>query len=154
VAIHQYSATGQVPGVAGNVDLNACIWPLSTLLPEEVELDANQNAMLSDIHAALPIISALYQQLAGPDAVFPDFPGWPTWPGGTNEKLSLLDYLRRSNVQTYQALLDVQDVATKLAALPAGTPVAGAAVALSDADVQRIADALAASIAQRLNPAA
>lgn len=32
VAIHQFSATGQVPGISGHVDLNQAIWPVPQLV--------------------------------------------------------------------------------------------------------------------------
>lgn len=32
VSMHQYSATGQVPGIEGNCDLNQTIWPMSRLI--------------------------------------------------------------------------------------------------------------------------
>jgi GH25 family lysozyme M1 (1,4-beta-N-acetylmuramidase) len=31
VAVHQHSATGQIPGINGNVDLNHALWPLDRL---------------------------------------------------------------------------------------------------------------------------
>ena len=39
VAIHQYSSTGTVPGIAGNVDLNQAIWPLAQLVTTAEEDD-------------------------------------------------------------------------------------------------------------------
>lgn len=32
VAVHQFSSTGAVPGIGGNVDLNFPVWPLATIL--------------------------------------------------------------------------------------------------------------------------
>jgi hypothetical protein len=145
VAIHQYS-TGQVAGVAGAVDLDYMIWPMSTLVPSEAPpvttppaattasgLNADQAAQLT----------AAYQQLSG-SATVGAWPGWPTWPGGTNESLTLVDLARRANVQ----LVELKTQLDSLKALAAITP--GGVAALSDADVNRIAAAVAGMLAARL----
>jgi lysozyme len=140
VALHQYSESGRVAGVVGDVDLNYAIWPLARLLGEDNDLDAEQAQMLKDIHRALPIITALYQQLSGSE-VYGEWPGWETWSGGTGEHLSLLDYSRRSNVETRQVFLAVQQVIAKLDGL-SPVPVGAGPGSLPEADVTRIAAAV------------
>jgi GH25 family lysozyme M1 (1,4-beta-N-acetylmuramidase) len=114
VAIHQFSQSGQVPGVAGDVDLDFAIWPLSQLIGD-VDLTPQESQMLTDIHNALPVLTWLYGQFAGlgPDgqpAAFPTVPGWETLAGGTNQHLSLLDFLRQSNVQLAGLTQEVQNI--------------------------------------------
>jgi hypothetical protein len=59
-------------------------------------------------------LQALYMQVTGND-----FDGWPTWDGGTNEKLTPVDYLRRANVETRQVHHNLASVHSKLDALAA-----------------------------------
>jgi hypothetical protein len=42
------------------------------------------------------MVRTLHYQLVTGDGP-PDHWGWPTWPGGSNERLTVIDYLRRSN---------------------------------------------------------
>jgi GH25 family lysozyme M1 (1,4-beta-N-acetylmuramidase) len=114
VAIHQYSQSGNVPGVAGDVDLDFAIWPLNQLIGDD-DLTPQESQMLTDIHQMLPVITWLYGQFAGlgPDgtpAPFPDVPGWETLPGGTNQHLSFLDYARQANVQLAGLTQSVQNI--------------------------------------------
>lgn len=64
------------------------------------------------------MLVAVYQQLSG-STTLGQWPGWPSWGGGTGESLTLLDYLRRSNVETRQAWLDIQQLQDDVAALKA-----------------------------------
>lgn len=57
---------------------------------EEDDLTPEQDKMLR----------LVYQQLAGEDATAGTFPGWPSWGGGTGERLTLVNFLRRANVET------------------------------------------------------
>ena len=96
------------------------------------DLDARQDAMLT----------AIYQQMSGSPNVG-EWPGWPSWGGGTTESLTAIDYLRRGNVETRQVFNAVQTV---LAQVSTG----GSPSSLSDADVQRIALAVAALLGTKL----
>ena len=131
VAIHQYSATGQVSGVIGNVDLDYAIWPISTLIPPEVELDATEDAALI----------ACYQQMSG-SATVGQWTGWPSWPGGSGRSLTMLDYLRQADVQ-------LNALKAAVAALQPAAPTAVSA-GLPDSDIARIAAAVAPAVAQAL----
>lgn len=114
VAIHQFSQSGKVPGVSGDVDLNFAIWPISQLIGD-TDLTPQESQMLTDIHNALPVLTWLYGQFAGlgPDgqpAAFPTVPGWETLTGGTNQHLSFLDFSRTANVQLAALTQSVQQV--------------------------------------------
>jgi GH25 family lysozyme M1 (1,4-beta-N-acetylmuramidase) len=120
LAMHQYSFTGQVPGVSGNVDFDVALMPLDQLTGDDVTPEQAQQ--LADIHAALPLLQWFYGQFAGLGAdgypaPFPDVPGWPTLPGGTDQELSLLDFLRQSNVQVNALAGAVQELTAAHAVL-------------------------------------
>jgi hypothetical protein len=71
---------------------------------EDDDLTPDQAQQLADLHAIVPVVQWLYGQFAGlaPDgspAPFPTVPGWPTLPQGTNQHLSLLDFIRELNEQ-------------------------------------------------------
>jgi hypothetical protein len=55
----------------------------------------------------------------------PNRPGWRTWKGGTDEQLTVVDYLRRGNVETRQLHLAVAGVHQKLDAILAAVKAAG-----------------------------
>lgn len=142
VALHQYSSTGQVAGVAGNVDLDWAIWPLSTLIPSEVPPVTNPPAastpsgLTAEEHAMLV---ACYQQFSGSPTVG-QWTGWPSWPHGSGRSLTAVDYMRQSDVL-------LNDIVNEIDVLKA----AGVAVvSLSDVDVQRIATAVVGMLTQRL----
>jgi len=59
-------------------------------------------------------LEGVFMQITGND-----FAGWPTWDGGTNEKLTAVDYLRRGNVETRQVHSNLASVHAKLDALAA-----------------------------------
>lgn len=123
VAIHQYSQEGQVPGVSGDVDLNYALYPLSQLIVGD-DMTPEQDQMLQDIHDALPVIQWIYGQLAGPGPdgnppPFPTVPGWAPFEGGTSRPLSLLDYLRESNVQLTTLTTAVQNAICNTSGTPA-----------------------------------
>jgi len=108
VAIHQYSQTGQVPGI-GTVDLSYAMWPLSLIVDgEDTELTSEEHDMLV----------AIWQFLSG-STVVGEWPGWPTWGGGTQENLSATDYLRRGNVETRQTFNEVKSLQADVADLKA-----------------------------------
>lgn len=77
-------------------------------------------------------LQTIYDQITGNN-----FAGWPTWAGGTGEKLSLIDYARRDNVETRQLRVKLDAVAEKVDSL-ASRPVAAVDV---EAIVASIADA-------------
>jgi lysozyme len=90
VAIHQYSATGSVPGIAGDCDIDYAIWPLERLIGDE---------LTQEEHDALMLVR---------DWITTKVPAWgggTTYPANTNnpEMLAPLEFLLRSNVETRQA---------------------------------------------------
>jgi hypothetical protein len=89
-------------------------------------------------------LTAAYQQLSG-SATIGAWPGWQTWPGGTNESLTLVDYARRANVQLVALKASVDALKAQAAITP------GVTSALSDADVARIAAAVASMLASKLS---
>ena len=109
-----WAATGLYPP--------AGVVPSPTPRDEEAELNAEERLWLQTI----------YDQITGNN-----FAGWPTWAGGTGEKLSLIDYARRDNVETRQLRVKLDAVAEKVDSL-AARPVAEVDVAEI---VARIADA-------------
>lgn len=144
VAIHQFSQDGQVPGVSDDVDLDYAIWPLDQIITGEVpELTPDEHNMLQDIHDMLPVIQWVYGQLAGPGpdgrpAPYPTVPGWQPFEGGTDKPLSLLDYLRESNVQLNTLTTAVQNAITNSG---------GASV-----DAKALADEVVAEFLAKLTP--
>lgn len=113
VAIHQYSSTGSVPGIGGNVDIDYAIWPLARILT------GGDTELTQEEHDALMLVR---------DWIVTKVPAWPggtTYPADSPnpELLTPLEFLLRSNVETRQAF--------NAAVLP-----------LSEADVNRIAQAV------------
>lgn len=107
---------------------------------EVTDLDSRQDSMLT----------AIYQQMSG-SPIAGEWKGWETWAGGTAEKLTVVDYLRRNNVEVRQLMLAVDTLRAELGALK-GSGVA-AAGSLSQADVNRIAVATAGLLGHKLaNP--
>jgi hypothetical protein len=82
------------------------------------DLTDEQAQQLQNIHDMLPVISWLYGQfagiVAGAPAPFPTVPGWPTLAGGTDQELSLLDFLRQENVMVNALAGEVQALSAKL----------------------------------------
>lgn len=148
VAIHQYTNTGQVAGVAGNVDLDYAIWSLTTIAPPAA--GTNPAPTQPTATGAVPVLApqeeamltAAYQQLSG-SATVGQWPGWPSWAGGSGRSLTLVDYARQADVQLCQIKADLDTLRSSAAAASLGG-------ALSDLDVQRIATAVVALLADRL----
>jgi GH25 family lysozyme M1 (1,4-beta-N-acetylmuramidase) len=115
VAIHQYAATGSIPGIAGNCDVDYAIWPLARILT------GGDTELTQEEHDALMLVRTWITTKV------PAWGGGTTYPANTNnpEMLAPLEFLLRSNVETRQAF----NAAVK-------------AQALSDADVNRIAQAV------------
>lgn len=69
---------------------------------------------------ALGILRTLNQQIfAGDD---PKHPGWSSWPGGSGERLTVVDYLRRQNVAMAQLPAQIANAVTAaLNAIPAAS---------------------------------
>lgn len=143
VAVHQYGA-GQVSGVAGNVDLNYAIWNLTTLVPSEAPPVTNPPAastpsgLTAEEHAMLV---ACYQQFSGSPTVG-QWTGWPSWPHGSGRSLTLVDYLRQND----EAMISVKAELDSLRAQGGIAPTT-----LTDADVARIASAVAGMLASKLS---
>lgn len=140
VAIHQYADNGQVAGIVGNVDLDYAVWPLATLVPSATPPAPPPAATAADLtDAQNQALIGVYQQLSG-SSTPGQWAGWPSWAGGSGRTLTMLDYLRQADVQL--CALKAQVAALQSQGM---TPAA-----LSDTDVNRIAAAVAAMLAQRL----
>lgn len=111
VAIHQYSQSGRVNGVAGDCDLNAAIWPLEKLIvPGHVEggpAVVDRNAQLD------AMITGIYHQLSGSPNLG-EWPGWPSFPNGSGHSLTLVDYLRQQDVQLQALIVAVEAIRARL----------------------------------------
>jgi hypothetical protein len=72
-------------------------WGITTsiIVPSEDDLTPDQAAALDEVVRTVRNINA--QIFVGENK--PNQPGWPTWQGGTNETLTLVDYLRRNNTR-------------------------------------------------------
>ena len=70
-------------------------------LPPEDDLTPEERAALTEI---LVVVRNLNFQIATGEGDGHGKQGWRTWQGGTNECLTLVDYLRRTNVQLNQLL--------------------------------------------------
>lgn len=68
--------------------------------------------------------------------------GWPTFGGGSGETLTVVDFLRRQNERTEQIL-------ARLGAIETGKTTAPGPVALSDADLDRIAARVVALLGRK-----
>lgn len=136
LALHQFSFTGVVPGVSGNVDLDVALMPLDEM-GDDMGLTPEQDAMLT----------ACYQFITGSATVVPqgeDWPGWPTWAGGTDEHLTATDYGRRANVQLNALAAAVQGLTAQHAALVKRSAAPPTQIGRSDIN------AIAASVASLL----
>lgn len=136
LALHQFSFSGQVPGVSGNVDLDVALMPLDEM-GDDMGLTPEQDAMLT----------ACYQFITGSATVVPqgeDWPGWPTWAGGTDEHLTATDLARRANVQLNALAAAVQGLTAQHAALVKRSAAPPTQIGRSDIN------AIAASVASLL----
>jgi N-acetyl-anhydromuramyl-L-alanine amidase AmpD len=140
-----YNGLGRGDAYADDFTAKYQVWQtrLAGATTGEPDMDVRQDAMLT----------AIYQQMAGPDTdIMVDgkqWLGWPTWGGGTDERLTLVDLNRRTNVEVRQSWLEVKALREDVEALKAaGGPTPGGG--LSDADVERIAEALAGKLSGRL----
>lgn len=111
-------------------------WGISTAalpIPNNTEddLDANQARMLQ----------VVYDQITGNN-----FAGWPTWNGGTGEKLSMVDYNRRTNVELRQAWLAVQQVHQQVTDMNSRLDQ----VQAGDIDYGKLASAVADELSKRM----
>lgn len=100
---------------------------------EEIDLTPEQAQQLATLYS---------QMVTGPAINTTDPWGWPTFDGGTKETLTVVDLLRRANVQLEELKRRIGAVETG----KAGPPV------LSDADVDRVASQLAEILGKKLAP--
>jgi GH25 family lysozyme M1 (1,4-beta-N-acetylmuramidase) len=123
VALLQYTSSGRVAGhtvdcnaFKGDLDAFKSLINIST--PDTFQKqegflmalnDAEQAELLAFARAVGPLITTIDIQLRGQKAE-----GWPTWQGGTGENLTLVDYMRRNNVE-------MQKLRDQVAALTGGT---------------------------------
>lgn len=148
VSMHQYSDAGQVAGVAGNVDLDWCVWPLATLVPTtqgSTPVTTPPAATTASVLTAAEqaMLLACYQQFSG-SSVVGQWTGWPSWPGGSGRSLTLVDYCRNLDVEVVALKADLDALRAQAAITP------GVSAALPDADVAKIAAAVAGMLAARL----
>lgn len=74
--------------------------------------------------------------------------GWRTWPGGTNETLTVVDYLRRNNVEVRAVIAEVQALRAAISALSAALAQrAGGSVSAAEIK-QAVAEAIRENIVQ------
>lgn len=74
--------------------------------------------------------------------------GWRTWPGGTNETLTVVDYLRRNNVEVRTVIAEVQALRAAISALSAALAQrAGGSVSAAEIK-QAVAEAIRENIVQ------
>jgi GH25 family lysozyme M1 (1,4-beta-N-acetylmuramidase) len=105
--------------------------------------DAEQAELLAFARAVGPLVTTIDIQMRGQEAA-----GWPTWGGGTNESLTVVDYLRRTNAQlaALQAQVDqLSNAHAEVASSVANLPDAGPAIdeqALQQVVSQAVASAL------------
>lgn len=92
------------------------------------DLDARQAEQLNQV---------LAQLTGSPEPG--QYPGWPTWAGGSQEQMTLVDYLRRANVEVRQAWLEIHAAREALAKVQTG----GVDV---DALAHKVADVIAARL--------
>ena len=79
------------------------------------------------------------QLVTGPD---PKTWGWPTFPGGSNDRFTVVDYLRKQNQRSEDVMRELANLRTTVNQVRAGAAPTGGPVALTAADVQRIAAAV------------
>lgn len=65
------------------------------------------------------MITGIFQQVSGSPNVG-EWPGWPSWPGGSEHNLTLVDYIRNSDVLLHQILGQVDALRAEVAALRQG----------------------------------
>jgi lysozyme len=124
VAVLQFSSTSRVAG--HTVDANAfngTYAELATLLsPNGTALSAKEEGFLMALNDAeqeelLGLARTIDAQIRGQAAA-----GWQTYDGGTNEALTMVDYLRRNNVEVENVRRDIAALAAKeVATQPVGT---------------------------------
>lgn len=81
VAVHQYSSTGQVPGITGHVDLNQSIWPLSRLVVQASSSEEGNETVNLSVTQTLPAgtgvqVPVMVPPYEGKRAVFRIATGW------------------------------------------------------------------------------
>ena len=114
VAIHQYSQTGAVAGVAGHCDLNFALMPLHEL---EMDLTPDEHNMLVDLH----------NWISTPVQTWPDGSDDP-FESAVPEYLTPMGYLRRANVEVRQTWNAVRALESPTTPTPVVTPPAAVPV--------------------------
>lgn len=147
LAIHQYSQTGLVPGVAGDVDLNFAMQPLSQIIVGEGdELTPEQAAQLATVTQQVAVLTQqvadMHQQLCGL---------YTAWAGGktdaNNTPYDMLQLLMRNNVEIVQAGIAADEIKALIS-----TPAPAAAPAVP-VDAKQLADQIVAEFLGKLSPA-
>lgn len=100
--------------------------PRPTPKTEEDDLTPDQARKLDAIFAQASKVDAIFTQLCEGERTPPaDKWGWGTWGGGTDEKLTPIDYLRRNNVEVRQLHHNLRSVHEKLDAILSAVRAAG-----------------------------
>ncbi len=124
---------------------------LTAAPPEDDDMTPDESLMLRIV----------YQQLCGEGAKPGQFTGWPTWGGGTGERLTGIDLLRRANVETRvgrnataaemaAVRAEVSALAKQIGELTAAVRTGGGGAGqATSADVQAIASAVLSELSKR-----
>lgn len=70
------------------------------------------------------MLTGIFHQMSGSPEIG-KWPGWPTWDKGTGETLTLLDFLRRNNVQVAELAAKLAELTVTFAELSARVEAAG-----------------------------
>lgn len=139
VAIHQYSQSGQVPGVSCDVDLNIALRPLDQLIVGDSDMTPEQAQQLDTLTQQ---VDDIHQQLLGL---------YNAWAGGktdaNNTAYTLLQLVLRNNVEIVQAGLIADEIKSAIAVLNVAPGPDGQ---LSSADAQLIAEQVVAEFSSKL----
>lgn len=100
-------------------------------------------------------LNVVVQQLCGSNVPH-EFPGWQTWPGGSvradgkPDTFTVVDYLRKQNQRGEDTMRALNAIATAVAGIAPRASGSGP-VALTDADVARIRDAVVPAVLNELS---
>lgn len=108
---------------------------------------AQEDDLTKEEHDMLALLVS--QMVTGPD---PNKWGWGTFAGGTNEILTVVDYLRRTNVQVTQLQQQLNAIETGKAPAPgSNSSLSSGPIALSDADKDDIARRVARLLGAKIS---
>ena len=148
-----YQWNGGALAIGGmSCDLNWSYVDLGALRARKDALMALTDAEATEL---IMLVRTLTFQLVSGDAPPGSGPGWTTWTGGTDERLTVVDYLRRANVEVRQvhvalaaATVRADGLAARLSHLEALLGSTGATT-VTPADKAGIAAAVLAEMSRR-----